>query len=249
MQVPQDPKKVHQPSFVTAAQYLNYKKKSRELPACPQSMLLIQPQWSLRNWTGLEKCEPLPVPFCEVRKVSEDVAVGTGLGVGGPNAAMVIEELAAWGVKRFLWLGIAGSLLPQHSPGKTLTLEKALRDEGTSFHYLEASRFAFPDHEMTQSLAERLSSELGTAWTTDAPYRETKSEIEAYASEGIGLVEMEAASVFAVSQALGLKVGFSVVVSDTLTGEQWSPQFHTKPVKSSLIKCIDSMVELLQGMN
>lgn len=156
-------------------------------------------------------------------------------GPGAPFATIVVEELAALGVRRFVIVGLAGAL-PSSIPAASLVLcTKALRDEGTSHHYQRAAAFARPDPQLTHLLRtylERSGSAFtqGPSWTTDAPYRETVPEIRRYRRAGILTVEMEAAAVFAVARRLDLRAAALFVVSDHLDESGWVPRFHdTRP--------------------
>lgn len=138
-------------------------------------------------------------------------------GIGAPNAVTVFEELIALGGREFLNIGTAGGL---HREGIFLC-EKALRDEGTSHHYLPKRKFSFPDSELTKRLESilkerKIKYNKGATWTIDAPYRETKAEIEKYSRNGISTVEMEAAALFAVAKYRKVKIAALFVVSDVL---------------------------------
>jgi uridine phosphorylase len=85
-------------------------------------------------------------------------------------------------------------------------IDRALRDEGTSHHYLPPSMFAEANHELSdRAFAALKSSALtvyrGTSWTTDAPYRETEDAIAAARAHGALAVEMEAAALYAFARA------------------------------------------------
>ena len=85
----------------------------------------------------------------------------------------------------------------------------------------------------------------GLTWTIDAPYRETKKEIEYHRRRGIVTVEMEASALFTVSKLRNVKIAAAFVVSDTLFDE-WTPKFHHINTKKSLNKLLDSAVECLK---
>jgi uridine phosphorylase len=168
-------------------------------------------------------------------------------GIGAPNAATVLEELIALGGRQFLNLGTAGGL---HHEGIFLC-NKALRDEGTSYHYLPHGRFTFPDKKLTARLGEAIENQgleffEGTTWTIDAPYRETRAEIEKYAKQGVATVEMEASALFAVAQFRKVKIATAFVVSDLL-GKKWLPKFHRFDVKRAQNQLIDAGVECLRS--
>ena len=102
-------------------------------------------------------------------------------GIGSPLAATILEELIAIGGTEFLNIGTAGGL--QHEG--VFLCEKAIRDEGTSYHYISHGSLAYPDEELTKKFGKALEKnglafERGTTWTIDAPYRETKAEIKHY---------------------------------------------------------------------
>lgn len=167
-------------------------------------------------------------------------------GIGSPNAATVMDELIALGGKKFLNLGFAGGL--QHEG--IFLCDKALRDEGTSYHYLPHGHFTFPDKELTRKLGESIKKaglkyEQGTTWTIDAPYRETKAEVKHYKKRGVKTVEMEASALFAVAKVRKVKIAAAFVVSDIL-GKVWEPKFHKRSVRAGLNNLIDAGVECLK---
>ena len=133
-----------------------------------------------------------------------------GRTIGGPFAVLVAEQLAVCGVRVVVGLasaGRVGSHLPV--PG-VVVADRAIRDEGTSYHYL-AARARMLLRKPLAGLPMRLEVELsaigaagarrGLVWTTDAPYRETASQLERYARRGVLAVEMQAASLFAFAAA------------------------------------------------
>jgi purine-nucleoside phosphorylase len=88
-----------------------------------------------------------------------------------------------------------------------MLIDRALRDEGTSYHYLPATQaFAHADPELAEHAARNLAASglhilRGTVWTTDAPFRETVEAIEVAADKGLLAVEMEAAALYAFAEA------------------------------------------------
>ncbi len=129
-----------------------------------------------------------------------------GCAVGGPFAVLVAEQLFESGCQLLISITSAGQVVPVRTPPFFVLIEKALRDEGTSHHYLPPAKYAHLLPEVGQRLAQALNQvtpamERGAAWTTDAPYRETAEAIEAARAEGVLAVEMEAASLYAFAQA------------------------------------------------
>jgi uridine phosphorylase len=141
--------------------------------------------------------------------------------IGGPYAVLVAEQLRASGVKAILGLTSAGRVNPALRIPSIVVATAAVRDEGTSFHYLPAGRVV----EGHGPLAEVLAAELqtlpipvttGTVWTTDAPYRETESQLAEHAASGISAVEMQAASLFAFGAARKVPVGIVAHVTNAI---------------------------------
>ena len=166
--------------------------------------------------------------------------------IGAPAAAAEMEELIALGAKRFISFGTAGGLSEKLKHGGAVLCEKALRDEGTSHHYLKPAKFSYPDAAFTGELENILSSKKipfvkGPSWTIDAPYRETPEELVEYGKEGILTVEMEAAAIFAVAEYRKVRAAGSFVISDILREKGWQPGFHFKDVKKNL----EGLLELL----
>ena len=129
-----------------------------------------------------------------------------GYTVGAPFAVLVAEELFASGCQLLINVTSSGQILPGKSPPFFVLVEKALRDEGTSYHYLPPSDFASINDKLLD-LLDGLFSNLaapvhrGATWTTDAPFRETDQAISQARLLGILAVEMEAAGLYAFAQA------------------------------------------------
>lgn len=155
------------------------------------------------------------------------VSVGLiGNAVGGSFAVLLAEQLFASGCRLLASITSAGQILPTRKPPYFVLIDRALRDEGTSFHYLPPSKYSFLDQELANRVHGVLRDfspavERGAAWTTDAPYRETAEAIAYARSEGILAVEMEAASLYAFAQARGKPViCFAHVTNQMGTGEE-----------------------------
>jgi uridine phosphorylase len=141
----------------------------------------------------------------------EGLTVGiVGCAVGASFAVMVAEELFASGCRLLLSVTSAGQIVPAGNPPYFVLIDRALRDEGTSYHYLPPARYARirPD---TLATAQTISSETvpivcGGAWTTDAPFRETSEAVAFARSENLLAVEMEAAALYAFAEAKGKSV-------------------------------------------
>jgi uridine phosphorylase len=126
--------------------------------------------------------------------------------VGASFAVLIAEQLFASGCSLLISVTSSGQLAEIRPPPYFVLIEKALRDEGTSYHYLPACEFSAADPALLAALAgafDRLPVpvERGATWTTDAPFRETPAAIAAMRARGLLAVEMEAAALYAFAQA------------------------------------------------
>lgn len=128
-----------------------------------------------------------------------------GCAVGAPFAVLVAEELFACGCKVLISVTSAGQIIPAGVPPYFVVIDRALRDEGTSYHYAAPATFAEADPQLI-TLAMRLlknaglSVHLGSSWTTDAPFRETTEAVASARAKGVLAVEMEAAALYAFAR-------------------------------------------------
>jgi uridine phosphorylase len=124
-----------------------------------------------------------------------------GRVVGAPFAVLVAEELFESGCRLLVSLTSAGQILPAGPPPYFVVIDRALRDEGTSYHYAAPSIFAAASPKLVAAAADALVTLkqrclVGSSWTTDAPFRETPEAIAGARSMGILAVEMEAAALY-----------------------------------------------------
>jgi uridine phosphorylase len=151
--------------------------------------------------------------------------------IGGPFAVLIAEQLAASGAQLIVGLTSAGRVARDLPLPCRVVITTAVRDEGTSLHYLPASKeVACPSPELIAPLAEELaesdwSVRRGKVWTTDAPYRETQSQLDQWFEDGVLAVEMQAASLFAFGAARGVAVASIAMVSNAVDHE--GEQFNT----------------------
>ena len=147
-------------------------------------------------------------------------------GVGAPLAAAFLEELIALGCRKFIACGGAGVLNREIAVGHVVVPTSAIRDEGTSYHYLPPSREVAPAPAAVAAVEAVLSKHhvpyvTGKTWTTDGLYRETPNKIARRKAEGCITVEMEAAAFFAVAQFRGVPFGQILYGGDDISGDVW----------------------------
>lgn len=147
-------------------------------------------------------------------------------GIGAPLAAGLFEEVIAHGFSKFVACGGAGVLQKEIQVGKIIIPCSAVRDEGTSYHYVEPSREITIPKENVDCLAKELQKQqveyiIGKTWTTDAFYRETQQKIETRRKEGCITVEMECSALAAVAQFRNVQFAQYLYGGDDVSGKQW----------------------------
>lgn len=125
---------------------------------------------------------------------------------------------------------------------------KALRDEGTSYHYISHGKYSYPDKKLTEQFSKFLKKKdlnfsEGVTWTIDAPYRETKAEIKKYA-KFVSTVEMEASALFAVATVRKVRIAAAFFTSDIL-GKTWDNRINSNYFKRGIDELFDNALEFL----
>jgi uridine phosphorylase len=164
-------------------------------------------------------------PVFEVELEGRRLAIAQA-GVGAPLAAAWLDEMVALGGRAFIAAGGAGVLVPDLAMGHVIVPTAAVRDEGTSYHYLPASREVGPTADALEAIVATLEANhvpfvSGKTWTTDGIYRETREKVRRRVAEGCLTVEMEAAAFFAVARFRGVSFGQMLYAGDDLSGEAW----------------------------
>ena len=141
--------------------------------------------------------------------------------VGAPFAVLVTEQLIASGCRHIIGYGSAGAVADWLQLPCLVVPEGALRDEGTSYHYLPPAKWAYARGELPGILARHaarcgLPVHRGLSWTTDAPYRETQSEIDRHRAAGVLSVEMEAAAMMALAEVRDAEIASLLHVTNAL---------------------------------
>ena len=150
-------------------------------------------------------------------------------GIGAPFTAALFEEVIALGGRKFIACGTAGVLESSITSGELLVPIEAVRDEGTSYHYLPPGAEVRPSYGALNAIETALKAadvqfKKVKTWTTDAVYRETRGRMEQRKKLGCSCVEMEAAALFAVAAFRGVELGQILLSADDASGEYWDPR-------------------------
>ena len=206
-------KEYREPSLFAPENLLREARRQKSLPveAIPE-ICVLDPDGDILRWLIAENRARRSSSWaCYHTDLYEFTLDGITIGivanaVGAPFAVLVAEELFASGCRLLISISSAGQVAPVRQPPYFVLIERAVRDEGTSFHYLPPSTHSFLEPGLRDQLVRALVSngvafELGTSWTTDAPFRETTTLIEHHRANRVLCVEMEAAALYALREA------------------------------------------------
>ncbi|NJN44703.1 MAG: nucleoside phosphorylase [Anaerolineae bacterium] len=231
MSFPIFPKKHKLDALYGAKEIVAYRKRIGRMPNLPNpdGVLFCLERglpWRLRWRIPVRRAGGMNGDLYALKKPPGRVGIMTGFGGGSPMTVELAEEFAAMGVRKMILLTWGGILQPEMKPGDIVVIDRAIRDEGTSYHYLPPEKYVDADANLAESLTQAIQARggvctRGTTWTTDAPYRETIDEIRQYQSEGVKTVEMESAGLFTIGQVRGIATASVVVGMDSLADLRW----------------------------
>ena len=259
MTVPVDPGKYDRPSIVNPEALAAHGLESgayAEVPP-PTAAVICYHRGLAKRLLATRPHHTIPGFFGDTHLLGDTggtVALVADFGIGAPVAAVMLEDLIALGCRRVVSMGTCGGMDPLLAVGDLVVCTDAIRDEGTSHHYLPAGVHVACDLGLTNRVEQELVARgepyrRAPSWTTDAPYRETAEEVVRHVEAGVPVVEMEAAALFAIGQVRGAAVASLLVVSDVLStlDGTWVPEFHGDVVGDRLALAFDVAVAALQA--
>jgi uridine phosphorylase len=208
-----DNKHYNEPSVFTPENLLREARRQKNIVNCKvPDVCVLDPDGDLVDY--LIRINQATINECwacyhtklyNIKQNGFDFAV-LGCAVGSSFAVLVAEQLFVSGCKTLISVTSAGIINPTKSNSKFVLIEQALRDEGTSYHYIPPSETSninpiLFDNLMSYYNTTDLSIEPGISWTTDAPYRETEASIVEAEKLNAVCVEMEAAALYAFAKA------------------------------------------------
>ncbi|MFX1538132.1 MAG: nucleoside phosphorylase, partial [Promethearchaeota archaeon] len=217
MHFPNFPDKHKEEALITPKRNMVYRKARGRYPnfTPPQGVIIVY-QRALLNYIitnyPVNQTDGFLGNFYLLEDTNNQVGVCGNFGFGSPIISLLVEDLFVFGVRRFLSIGTAGSLQRSLQLGSIVVCDRAIRDEGTSHHYLPSEKYAYPSPLLQQRIVAAINDlgldyVTGPTWTIDAPYRETVAEVSHYREEGVLTVEMEAAALFAIAQYHNFEAG------------------------------------------
>ena len=205
---------------------------------------------SVKNMDGAVQISDMSagykIPIYKINYKGNDVAAYQTI-LGGAGSAGLLEEVIAKGGKKFVFFGSCGTLDLGIAAGHFIIPVAAYRDEGTSYHYAPAGDYI---EVLTADKLADIFQQLEIpfiktrTWTTDALYRETRKNMMNRKSEGCLVVDMECASIMAVSQFRNVDLYQFLYAEDTLDGIEWDARTMGKVSNSTFEKYLQIALQV-----
>jgi uridine phosphorylase len=188
-------------------------------------------------------------PFCIGRFNGVEIGL-IRLWIGAPAAAMTLEEVIACGSLILFEVGLSGGLQPHLRVGDIVAVTQAIRDEGTSYHYLPKRVKVDSSPRLRNSLTDHLDDDkikysVGPVWSTDTVYRETRSKFLKFKNAGVLAVNMETSAIFAVAKYRNAEAGSAQMISDILTEGGWLQAYEHRSVRDSTGCLLKTVLKVL----
>jgi uridine phosphorylase len=239
--------------IVTAEKFLAYKKANGHIGnvKAPETILVCYQrstmQYLLDKYT---ECQPSEEITHFYLLNEGKIGILGDWGVGAPGLAIKMEELIVLGAKRFIAVGTAGSLMETHEIASFVFCPKALSEDGVAHLYLPQNQKivqASPQmvHEWDCFVSDRSLPQFYSAitWSFSALFRETVADIYRVREQGCGVVDMEAATLYAIGQEKNVHTLSLFVISDSITQEAWEPHTREPKVRNNLHQLADWALE------
>ncbi len=230
--------------LVTASKYLQYKKNNGHIVEfTPPNIVLICYQQSTLDYFLNSNLKIHQSHSFSNLYLSENGKVGIlgGWGIGAPALAVKMEQLIALGVKKFIAVGTAGTLMNKHPIGSYIVSPKALAEDGVAHLYLkkdmdaaEASEYMLSSWESFMKNHSLPNFHKACAWSFSAIFRETPADIKRVTNQGYDVVEMEAATLYAIGKEKGVETVSLFVISDSMDLTTWTPHIKESVVRNNL---------------
>ena len=255
MAFPVYPDKYALTAILTADQMIEFRRRQGGLAGIqpPEAVILCLYQGVLKHFWLKHRSRQVNGFLGDLYLLNKrrgQVAVMGNFGIGSPAVASLADELIAWGTQRLVLFSLAGGLQPDLEPGSIVLGDRAVRDEGASYHYLPPTKYV----EASSRLVSRISIALGQwglahkvggTWSTDAPYRESREEAVQFQREGIQAVDMESGGLFAVSRVRGAEAASVFVIGDSLAAPRWAAPPDMRILHQKLKAVLSVLIEIL----
>lgn len=261
MTIPQLPDKLGEPSIIAPRHFAEHNAEHGlgEARGSLDAIILVYHRGFAEEMARHHRARHVPQFVGDhwlLHEFDERVAIVAGFGIGAPAATFVAESAIGEGARLVMSVGTCGAIDASLPIGSMVVPDGAIRDEGTSYHYVRADQPARADEKLTTALAaavdDHASGEVPVTrhvdvWTTDAPFRETALELRHWRERNVAAVEMEQSALMVLGAVHEIQVAAALVVSDVLSEHDWTPSFHAEPTWRGLRIGFDAALDVLRA--
>lgn len=232
--------KIHSRGIVSPTDILlmNNKVKSlEEIPKAPRCCILSpskKVRQILEDKLG-KKIIDGPTIMKPVGMFDDKSVFSVSIGFGAPMWIWAMEQLVAWGVKEFIYIAWFGATNNRVDMNKLQVAERALCDEGTSYHYGFNSKWAYPDKELTAKLLKNDLTQPVTVWTMDAMFMETRAEAEYAAKNNIDGFDMETSALMNFAKLKDVKMAVVLLAVDSFIKGKYANTYKSQNFDSQVL--------------
>ena len=247
-------------AIITPLDFIRYVAENRKIPMdtvkAPQRLLTTYQRSAYEYVKKLINGKPInwwtygeSQPFCIGQ--FNDVEIGLArFWVGAPAAVMTLEEIIVCGTKIVFEVGLSGGLQNFLKPSNIVVVTEAIRDEGTSYHYLPPKVKVESSTRLRDRLVRKLNRKniehfVGSVWSTDGVYRETHAKFRKFRKTGVLCVDMETSAIFAVAKYRNIEAASAQVISDILSETGWVQAWDHKSVREKSEALLRAVLEVL----
>ena len=255
MNFPLYPEKHKLPALVTAARMLEFRRGQGSLKGvqAPQAAILCLYNGVIKHFPWKYPSRHIGAFQCDLyllNKTARRVGVLGHFGMGAPALVALAEQMAAWGTRRLVILSLAGGLQPALQPGDIVLGASAMRDEGTSYHYLPPAEQVQASPTLVGAIGDALRARAlpytqGSIWSTDAAFRETREEADYFQAKGVQAVDMESAGLFAMGEVRGLQTASLLVIGDSLAEKEWALPADMRMLHRQFKRLLNVLIDTL----
>lgn len=256
MPIPIFPKNYNQEVVITPIQHLKAEEDEFKNFNVPKSIIFCYEEYIMNHISDYYPIQSRKFWTADIhyfKDTDNKVALVGNFGIGGPASCHLLEILIAAGINNYIMVGHAGGLQKSNPAGTIILCDKAVRDEGVSYHYLKEEEFSYPSKGLSDKVEEELKKaeatfKRGSTWTIDSMYRETLDEVRHYEKKGIDAVEMEVASMFAVADFRAVSMAGMLVISDYVIFQEWEEHLYSEDTTRAIFKSIDVAKKVLEEL-
>ena len=255
MSFPIFPDKYKLQPIVTAEQMLEFRRGQGGLKglSAPHGAVLCLYNGVIKHFGWKHPARHVRAFQCDLyllNKMGGRVGVLGNFGMGAPAVVALAEQMIAWGTKRLAILSLAGGLQPNLEPGSIVLGTGAIRDEGTSYHYLPPAEQVQAGPALVADLSAALEKQAlphtrGLVWSTDGAYRETREEANFFQGKGVQAVDMESAGLFALGTVKGVETTSVLLVGQSLVTAQRVAPTGTRVLHERFKQLLNVMIDVL----